>query len=45
MLTDPKLQNLSIEAIGFECGFNSKSTFFSVFKSLTGMTPTQFQGK
>ena len=45
MLTDPKLQNLSIEAIGFECGFNSKSSFFSVFKSLTGMTPTQFQGK
>ena len=42
-LTDPKLRNLSIEAIGFECGFNSKSTFFSVFKSLAGMTPAQFQ--
>jgi len=43
MLTDPKLKNLSIEAVGFECGFNSKSTFFSVFKSMTGMTPAQFQ--
>ena len=43
MLSDPKHDILSIEAIGYECGFNSKSTFFSVFKSLTGKTPTQFK--
>lgn len=29
----------SVEAIGFDCGFNSKSSFFKVFKQLTGDTP------
>jgi AraC-like DNA-binding protein len=43
MLSDPKYQNLSIEAIGFECGFNSKSTFFSVFKQMTGTTPAKWR--
>ncbi|MCB9283180.1 MAG: AraC family transcriptional regulator [Lewinellaceae bacterium] len=43
MLVSPKRRNISIEAIGFDCGFNSKSTFFSVFKSLTGTTPAQYQ--
>lgn len=42
MLASPKYKNLSIEAIGFECGFNSKSTFFSVFKQMTGTTPSQW---
>jgi AraC-like DNA-binding protein len=43
MLSNPRKKNISIEAIGFDCGFNSKSTFFSVFKSITGMTPAQFK--
>ncbi len=44
LLADPK-NNYSIEAIGYECGFNSKSVFFTVFKNITGQTPLQFRNR
>lgn len=42
-LVDPKDAHLTVIAIAFEAGFNSKSTFNSVFKKHTGMTPSAFR--
>lgn len=42
-LLDPSFIHYTIESIGLECGFNSKSTFYRVFASQVGKTPTQYK--
>ncbi|HBI40085.1 MAG TPA: hypothetical protein DDY16_03970 [Tenacibaculum sp.] len=45
LLTDVNYENYTITAIGLESGFNSKSTFYTVFKKHTGLTPFSFREK
>jgi AraC-like DNA-binding protein len=43
MLTEEAFQPYSLISIGFEAGFNSKSSFYAVFKRSTGMTPAAYK--
>jgi len=43
LLLDPKNRNFTILSVAFEAGFNSKTTFNTVFKKFTGLTPTDFR--
>jgi AraC-like DNA-binding protein len=45
LLLDAKNSNYTILSVGFEAGFNSKTTFNTVFKKFTGLTPTEFRDK
>lgn len=43
ILKDGSLNHFSLTAIGLEVGFKSKSTFFTNFKSITGLTPNDYK--
>lgn len=34
--------NHTIEGIGYDCGFGSKTSFFSIFKKYTGLSPLEY---
>ncbi|MCR9252485.1 MAG: helix-turn-helix domain-containing protein [bacterium] len=40
---DPSNSHLSILGIALDCGFNSKSSFNSIFKKREGLTPSEFK--
>ena len=42
MLLEEQFDNYTIESIGIECGFKSKSNFYTAFKKFTGKTPKNY---
>lgn len=40
---NPDFSHYTIIAIAYDCGFNSKSTFNSIFKQHTGQTPSEYK--
>ncbi|MCG8329003.1 MAG: helix-turn-helix transcriptional regulator [Chitinophagales bacterium] len=42
LLSQEEYSKYSVEGIGKMCGFNSKSTFFRVFKKVTGFSPAAY---
>jgi AraC-like DNA-binding protein len=43
LILDPNYQHLTFLALAFDAGFNSKSTFNSIFKKHVGMTPSEYK--
>jgi AraC-like DNA-binding protein len=43
LILDPKMNHLNILGIGYEVGFNSKSTFITTFKKFTNLTPNEYK--
>lgn len=43
LLKDPKYHNITIDEISFMVGYNSRSAFNRVFKSVTDLTPNEYR--
>lgn len=43
LLNDPSSEHLSIDGIGWEAGFKSRSAFYTAFKKVTSTTPGAFR--
>ncbi len=41
-LTGEEFQNLTLFGIALQCGFKNKSTFYKVFREITGRTPKEY---
>ncbi len=44
-MNDPMYSHISLLGIAFDSGFNSKSSFNSIFKKFTQMTPSEYVGR
>jgi AraC-like DNA-binding protein len=44
-LQKPEYNHLTLLAIGFDSGFNSKTSFNTIFKQFTGKTPSEYQAR
>ncbi|MBB6003352.1 AraC family transcriptional regulator [Arcicella rosea] len=42
-LVASEYEHLTLEGIGYECGFNSKSSFYAVFKKYANQTPAEYR--
>jgi len=45
VLSDKKYDHLSIVGVAFESGFSSKTSFNTIFKKMTGLTPSEYKKK
>ncbi len=44
-LVSPEYKNLKIESIGHDSGFNSRASFYQIFKKYTDLTPSEYRMK
>lgn len=44
MLVSPAFKHYTVQAVAQECGFKSRSAFYTAFKVVTGQTPSAYKG-
>ncbi len=45
LLTESNLSTLTIESVGKQSGFKTRSNFYTAFKEETGVTPNEYSKK